>query len=229
MKISSSPDSMGLGDVLLLSSVAKFAPKKFTVQLLKEQERFSVLFEGLADVEICERKDLQPLNDYGSGHYARRKLRGIIGYSAEFADIRPLCLYSDESSEIWAANYLRDKPNPVLVCPFVSKKWSEVRDLPFDIVQEILSGAKLKNQTPIIIQNNEQKWDCATLNDLELPKLICLMRQAGRVSTANTGLYHLAVALGCLVECYQPEDGPLFDSSEWTYDHATIKHYTWTK
>lgn len=228
MKIASSPDSQGLGDLLILTSIAKYASGELTVQLLKEQERFAILFNHLANVEICEKSELQPLANYGCGHYARQKIRGLMGNNAEYIDIRPLVLYSDLDSNNWAAEYLKDKPNPLIVCPFVAKAWSQVRDLPFDIIQEILSGAKLKNQTPIIIQSGEQKWDCATLDNLDLPKLICLMRQAGRVTTANTGLYHLAVAVGALVECYQPEDGPLFNSNEWCYkDHPTIKHYTW--
>lgn len=229
MKIASSPDSMGLGDILLLTSIVKYASGELTVQLPKEQERFSILFNHLAPVEICEKSELQPLENFGTGHYARQKIRGLMGNNAEHIDIRPLVLYSDYASEAWAAEYLKDKPNPLVICPFVAKAWSQVRDLPFDIVQEILFGAKLKNQTPIIIQSGEQKWDCATLNNLELPKLICLMRQAGRASTANTGLYHLAVAVGCEVMCYQPEDGPLFNSNEWCYkNHPTIKHHTWS-
>ena len=226
--IASPAGSQGLGDVLLITSIAKFFPNELTVQIPTEQSRFNILFKGLAKVENCLPEDLIPLHDYGGGHYARRKLRRFFGADAENLDVRPLILYSDPDSELWAAEYLKDKPNPLIVCPFVAKAWSQVRDLPFDIIQEILAGAKLKNQTPIIIQSGEQKWDCATLDNLDLPKLICLMRQAGRVTTANTGLYHLAVAVGALVECYQPEDGPLFNSNEWCYkDHPTIKHYTW--
>jgi hypothetical protein len=228
MKISSPAGSQGLGDLLILTSIVKQAPKEFAVQLLEEQKRFAVLFDKLANVEICKESELQPLSDFGSGHFARRKIRGLMGGLAEFIDIKPLVLYSDYASESWAAEYLKDKPNPLIICPFVAKAWSAVRDLPFDLVQDIISGAKLKNQTPIIIQSGEQKWGCDTLDNLELPKLICLMRQAGRVSTANTGLYHLAVAVGALVTCYQPKDGPLFNSSEWCYlSSPTIKHYTW--
>lgn len=228
MKIASPAGSQGLGDVTLLTSIAKSLPNKLTVQIPVEQSRFKILFDGLANVELCQPHELIPLQDTGDGPYVRRKLRTLFGSDAENMDIRPLVLYSDLDSNNWAAEYLKDKPNPLIVCPFVAKAWSQVRDLPFDIIQEILAGAKLKNQTPIIIQSGEQKWDCATLDNLDLPKLICLMRQAGRVTTANTGLYHLAVAVGALVECYQPEDGPLFNSNEWCYkDHPTIKHYTW--
>jgi len=228
-KFSISTSQFGLGDVLLLTNICSKFPNQITVQLPPEHRRYNILFHGLAfDVEITPQENCIPINEYGLGHYTRRKLRSFFGNDAEWMDIRPTVLYEDTDSNKWSYNYLKDKPNPLIICPFVSRAWSAVRDLPFDIIQEILAGAKLKNQTPIIIQSGEQKWDCATLDNLDLPKLICLMRQAGRVTTANTGLYHLAVAVGALVECYQPEDGPLFNSNEWCYkDHPTIKHYTW--
>lgn len=229
MKISSPAGSQGLGDNIILTAICKAAPNKFTVQLPFDKARFRCLFDGLANVELCSPEQLIPVQDFGGGPYALRKLRSIFGSDAENMDIRPFVLYSDPESNYWAAEYLKDKPNPLIVCPFVAKAWSQVRDLPFDLVQDIILGAKLKNQTPIVIQSGEQKWDCDTLDNLELPKLICLMRQAGRYTGANTGLYHLAVALGCEVVCYQPEDGPLFDSHEWCYSHPAIKYYTWAK
>lgn len=228
MKISSS--THGLGDTLILTSVCRHLINKLTVQIPAEQSRFAILFEGLANVEICQEKDLLPLQDTGDGHYALTKLRTIFGSDAENMDIRPLVLYSDRDSEAWATDYLKDKPNPVIVCPFVAKQWSQVRDLPLNIAEEIIHGAKLRGQTPIVIQSNSShKWSCDTLNDLELRKLICLMRKAGFYAGANTGLYPLAIALGCMVECYQPQDNEYFQSYQWCYSHPTIKHFTWLR
>jgi hypothetical protein len=221
---------MGLGDNLLLTPILKALPNKLTVQLPVEQSRFKILFHGLADVELCQPHELIPVNDVGDGPYARRKLRALFGSDAETMDIRPVVLYADPDSNNFAADYLKDKPNPIIICPFVSKKWSNVRDLPFDTIQEILWCAKLKNQTPIIVQSDsDAKWDCATLNNLELPKLICLLRQVGRYVGSNTGVQHLAIAVGCLTDVYEPEDGPLFQSSEWRYDSPSIKYYTWLR
>lgn len=230
MKISSPAGSQGLGDNLLLTPILRALPNKLTVQLPIEQSRFSILFHGLANVELCQPHELIPLQDTGGGPYVKRKLRTLFGNDAENMDIRPLVLYSDPDSNRFSAEYLKDKPNPVIVCPFVSKKWSNVRDLPMEIAQEIISGAKLKGQTPIVVQSDSnQEWPCDTLNDLELPKLICLLRRAGRMAGANTGVQHLAIAVGCLVDVYEPEDGPLFQSWEWRYDHPSIKYYTWLR
>lgn len=227
MKISSS--THGLGDTLLLTSICRNIPNELTVQLPIAQSRFSILFDGLAQVEFCEEKDLIPMKDFGYGNYALTKLRTFFGKEAENMDIRPLVLYHDHDSNSVAAEYLKDKPNPVIICPFVAKKWSNVRNIPLDITKEIIWGAKLKNQTPIVVQSDsDMKWDCDTLNDLELRKLICLMRQSARYVGANTGLYHLAVAVGASVEVYQPEDSCLFQSCQWAYRHPTIKYFTWS-
>lgn len=230
MKIASPAGSQGLGDNLLMTPILRALPNKLTVQLPVEQSRFSILFQGLANIELCQPHELIPVQDIGDGPYARRKLRAFFGSDAENMDIRPIVLYADPDSDNWAAKYLRDKPNPVIVCPFVSKKWSNVRDLPLDIAQEIIRGAQLKGQTPIVVQSDsDHKWPCDTLDNLELPKLICLLRQAGRMAGANTGVQHLAIAVGCMVDVYEPEDGPLFSSHEWRYQHSTIKYYTWVR
>jgi len=230
MKISSPAHAMGLGDNLLLTPILRAIPNRLTVQLPMEQSRFSILFHGLANVELCQPSELVPVQDTGDGPYARRKLRTFFGSDAENMDIRPIVLYSDPDSESWVAEYLKDKPNPVIICPFVSKKWSNVRDLPMDIAQEIIYGAKLKGQTPIVVQSDSNvQWPCDTLDNLELRKLICLLRKVGRFDGANTGVMHLAVAVGCLVNVYEPEDGPLFTSGEWRYESPSIKYFTWLK
>jgi len=217
----------GLGDILLLTALCRALPNQLTIQLPPEQKRFECLFQGLAKVEICPKEQIICAQDFGDGHYARKKLRVFFGPDADNMDIRPLVIYTNPDDEQWAADYLRDKPNPVIVCPFVAKQWSQVRDLPFDIIQEILGLAKNRQETPIFIQDSDQEWQYPTLRNLDLRKLICLMRQCGKYYGANTGLYHLAVAVGAQITCFQPEDGPLFQSSEWCYKHPTIKHYTW--
>ena len=59
MKISSS--TSGLGDTLLLTSICRNMPNKLTVQLPTTQSRFSILFDGLAQVELCQEKDFGTL------------------------------------------------------------------------------------------------------------------------------------------------------------------------
>lgn len=227
-KFSISSSQFGLGDVLLLTNICAKFPGQMMVQLPPQYERFSILFKGLAEVDIAPLDKCWPLNEYGDGHYTRRKLRSVIGSQAEYTDIRPVVLYEDPESNFWAAEYLKDKPNPVIVCPFVAAKWSQVRDLPYDTLQEIFGAAKYKGKTPIIIQSDsDHQWDHPTLNNLELPRLICLMRQAGEYWGANTGLYHLAAAVGAKITCYQPENSPYFNPEEWCYQHPTIEHKTW--
>lgn len=220
----------GLGDICLLTAICKYQMGKFAVMLPHEYERFKVLFQGLADVIITEREKCLPLRDIGTGHYGLRKLRYVFGEAAENMDIRPLILYADPVSESWISEYLKDKPNPVIVCPFVAPRWASVRNLPEEIIREIFGAAKYRGQTPIVIQSDTDKtWDCAVLNNLELPKLICLMRRVGNLVGANTGLYHLAVGVGAKVECFYPANTPYFNPDEWCYfNHPTITHRMWS-
>jgi len=55
----------GMGDTLLLTSVCKYFPNKFTIQLTKDVSRFSIFFEHLANVEICEKHQINPILDIG--------------------------------------------------------------------------------------------------------------------------------------------------------------------
>jgi ADP-heptose:LPS heptosyltransferase len=225
MIISSS--THGLGDTLLLTGVVKHL-KDAVVELPTQAKRFEILFDRLAKVEIKDERQIWATNNVGAGHYTRQKLRNFFGPEAECLDIRPLVLYSDAESELWAREYLADKDNPVIVCAQVAKEWTNVRGIPTELAKNIIENLKQQGATPIVIQSNTQeKWAADTLNDLELKKLICLMRQAGQYAGANTGLYHLAVAVGAKVDCFQPQDSGLFNSSEWSYDHPTISHYTW--
>lgn len=219
----------GLGDTILLTSVARHL-KNPTVQLPVRQQRFEILFRGLANVDIYQ--EVNPtLRDVGEGHYALRKLRGIFGSAAENMDYRPI-VYADKMSEgskrFVENHYLRGKRNPVVICPFVAKQWSAVRDIPYDLVKEIIGGAKYRGETPIVVQDSDVDWGVETLRSLHLEDLICLMARCKKLYTANTGVYHLGVALGMNVECYMPPDSHLFQSSEWCYfNEPTIKHVTW--
>ena len=120
----------GLGDTLLLTSVCKYFLNQFTVQLPHDKARFSVLFDHIAKVELCDESEIRPLTESGSGHYATRKLRCLFGSVAESMDNRPLVLHSNYKSEKWAYSFLKGKPNPVIFAPNCSKHNSDIRNIP---------------------------------------------------------------------------------------------------
>lgn len=226
MKISS--PTYGLGDTLILTAVCKYFPKQFIVQLPPEKSHYSILFEHLADVEICEKDKMTPFLGIGQGHFATRRLRTFFGDAADGLDNRPLVLYSDKESEIWASNFLKDKKNPCIMVKNCSKYWSETRSIPDDLFPVIVETIK-KTHTPIVCQSsaNYTKTEEIEFIDLDLKKYICLLRQTGFYCGANTGDEHLASAVGCRTVVYQPKDSDKFNSLEWNYFHPNSVYLNW--
>lgn len=226
-------DQHGLGDTLMLTSLAKNITEPVTVLLPKKVERFAILFDKLANVEIIDDdkfRGYKKTPNFGCGPYVRQKLRGFFRNEAEYMDIRPLVLHTKPSSELWAAEYLSDKPNPVIFVPTCSPQWKNVRNIPVDLANNIFTNLKAAGFTPIVCQSSSNFLDIGEhqLNDLELSKYISLLRQAKFYAGANTGDFHIAVGVGAKVICYEPESHSLFQSSEWQYNHPNITYYTWT-
>lgn len=230
--ITLSSDQHGLGDTLVLTSLAKNITEPVKVLLPKKVERFSILFDKLANVEIVDDDKFRGYGstpNFGCGPYIRQKLRGFFRNEAEYMDIRPLVLHTKPSSELWAAEYLADKLNPVIFVPTCSPQWASVRNLPVKLAHSVHAELKEKGFTPIVCQSSSNFLDIGEhqLYDLDLSKYICLLRQAGQYVGANTGDEHLATAVGCGTVVYQPEDHSLFNSVEWNYNHPYSTYYTW--
>jgi hypothetical protein len=206
----------GLGDILLLTSICKYKPMQYTIQLPEKQKRFSILFEGLANVEITE--NIITLKDIGGGHYATRKMRDIYGTKAELLDNKPLVLYSDHESEEWADKFIKENSKdkiPVILQPNCSKQWSHVRALPPEVKSNIKSQLSSQGAYVIDLSENEQ---------LDLRKYICLLRKVGLYFGTNTGDFHLAVAVGAVCHIYEPKNNQFFQDYEWNYNHPSISY-----
>lgn len=219
----------GLGDTLVMTTLCKYFPNQFTIQIPYEKAKFSVLFDHLAKVELCHESDIMPFLEVGHGHYATRKLRGFFGTIADGLDNRPIVLHTNYKSEKWAYDFLRDKPNPIIFAPNCSKEHASVRNIPDESIPSILESFKKANKTPIICQmsSNYRKIEGVELIDLDLKDYICLLRQVGFYAGANTGDEHLATAVGCKTVVYQPRSNKDFEHSEWNYTHASSSYYTW--
>lgn len=221
--------SPGLGDMLLLTSICKYFPNAFTVQIDHVNKRFQILFHGIANTEIVSSEEINELANIGTGHYSTRKLRNFFGPIADGLDNRPLTLYSDLESEEWAFNFLKDKNKPLIFVPTCSKRWDSLRSLPDKLIKQLLVNFKKTSYTPIICQSSSNYKDIEGINlvDLDLKKYICLLRRVGRYIGANTGDEHLATAVGCNTVVYQPKDGNGFLSDEWNYNHVNSKYLIW--
>lgn len=221
--------SQGMGDNLFLTPILRYFPNQLTIQLPVEKKRFSILFDGLAQVEITNEISIIPDLGPCGEHYATRKLRNYFGDYATILDNRPIILHSKIESEIWAAEYLLDKPNPVIFVPTCSPQWATIRNLPVKLAHSVYAELKAKGYTPIVCQSSSNFLDIGEhqLNDLDLSKYICLLRQAGEFVGANTGDFHVAVGVGARATCIEPESHSLFQTSEWRYKHQNIIYHTW--
>jgi ADP-heptose:LPS heptosyltransferase len=220
--------SEGLGDTLILTCICKHLlanNKKPIVSLPAKIKRFSILFDGIADVIIEDVNQYLP--DLGGGHYATRKLRNFFQH-AELLDNRPLVLHSNQESEIWTANYLINKINPVIFVPHCAKQWHEVRSLKVDSYEQLFDKLISDGLTPIICQSSSNPVSIKyenILTDLELSKYICLLRKVGLYVGCNTGDMHLAISVGAHCQVIQPQNHPLFNADEWNYNHPSITYY----
>lgn len=226
----------GMGDLLLLTSICKYFPNQFTIEIQKSVNRFSIFFDKIAEVEFIEdmpyaelvRKG-KYLPSIGRGHYATRQLRNYFGDKASLLDNRPLVLYTDMESEAWVDQYLKDKPNPAIIAPMCSPNAKGIRGMKEDLTQSIIEQLQNNNVTPILCLSSSYEYNLKSkhiIKDLCIKKYICLMRRVGLYFGANTGDMHLAVAVGALVNTFQPKFDPkTFNPEEWCYNHPTIKYY----
>lgn len=220
--------SVGLGDLLLLTSVCKYFPNKFTIQLPENKSKYSILFHGLAEVEITN--DINFLPDIGDGHYSTRKLRNFFK-NADSMDNRPLVLYTDEESEKWAWEYLKDIKNPIIICPTCSESTGgkdNIRSFNDELIKKLTEDFIQQDFTPIIHSfdsTQEYPENIKVIRNLDLKKYICLLRKIGRFFGCNTGDMHLSVALGCISTVIQPQSTYNFSEIEWSYNHPSITYF----
>lgn len=229
MKFSSKEN--GLGDLLLFTSIFKYFPLKYTMQIPVSAQRFHILFKGLAHVEITD--NIQPLQDLGQPyeHCAVQKLRNFIGNYALKTNHLPLVLYFDEDKNEKAIKILLGKKNPVIINPCCSPKWAETRNMPKDSVKDLIGHLKRQGRDIIYCSNSENRMNLDSIAeeivDLDLATYIHLLRNCGFYCGANTGDMHLAAAVGCKCVVYNPKSGGGFNQSNWCYDHPNITNLTW--
>lgn len=226
-KIELSSPSNGLGDVLLLTAVCKnlLARGELATVILPPQiERFSILFDGLASVEIREPTSFTP--DIGSGHYATRKMRNLFP-DADLRDNRPLVLHSDPEAEQWASDFLSKYKNPIIFVPHCAKQWHDVRSFSLERTVRSLDELIKLDYQPIICESSNNPIPICSehiLTDLSLSKYISLLRKVGHYFGCNTGDFHLAVAVGAISLVFQPKNNPFFNEEEWNYRHPSIEY-----
>ena len=224
--------STGLGDILLFTGVLKYFPMQHTIQLLPEVSRFSILFDGLAKVEITE--NIQQFKDvnYPVTHASTEKLRGFIGSTADTCNPLPLVLHFDIDAHERAISILEGIKNPVIFNPYCAKHWSHMRNMPAKLSEIVVEELKYEGKTPIGCYSSKNYQEVTGVNkqvlDLDLSTYIHLLRIVGEYVGTNTGDMHLAAAVGCKITCYNPPSQSQFNHKHWLYNHPTVVNHIWS-
>lgn len=223
--------STGLGDILLFTGVLKYFPMQHTMQLLPEVERFRILFDGLANVEITE--DIEQFHDttHPITHSSTEKLRHFLGSLADTCNPLPLVLHFDIDAQEKAVSILDGIQNPVIFNPYCAKHWAHLRNMPAKLIEEAVRQLKDMGKTPIGCYSSQNYQEVTGVNkeimDLDLSTYIHLLRIVGEYVGSNTGDMHLAAAVGCKVTCFNPPSQSQFNHKNWLYNHPTVTNYIW--
>jgi ADP-heptose:LPS heptosyltransferase len=231
MKFGPKRGSAGLGDVLLFTSICKYFPMKFTVQLYPEISRFAILFDHIAEVEITDFVNVLPDINNPSSHCSIEKLRNFFGKDADKFNHLPLVLHFNENSQKKALSILEGIKNPIVFNPFCSKRWSHIRNMPQEHIETTIKQFQTQGVTPIGCYHSDNYKKISGIDnqliDLDLSVYIHLLRIAGQYVGSNTGDMHLAAAVGCKVYCFNPPSQPEFDHKNWLYNHPSITNFIW--
>jgi hypothetical protein len=227
--------SNGMGDVLIINAVAKHFPFKYKVQLKKGLERYGILFDHIAEVEFKEEDEIEVLPDLNNPltHTCIEKLRNFFGRTADTLNILPNVLHFDIDSHKKALSLLEGLNKPVIFNPFCSKRWADVRNIPDDLIEEIVGDLNKDGNDIVGCFSSNNSKDISglakTYYDLDLSVYIHLLRICGYFVGCNTGDMHLSAGVSCQVVVYNPVKGRGFHPVNWCYNHRNVKNYIFEK
>jgi hypothetical protein len=202
MRIGTGKHSVGLGDVLLLTPICNQLCKKSrwlempTVELPPQKENLWPLFRGIAKVSIVEEPVETP--NEGDDHFARCKLRAL-GLDVDDYLPRVITEYCGCPADDWTIMY----------CTNASVKWQALRGLP-DNVREHLAGTV-----------GGRLLACGGYRE-PIREKIQRFKMHPRYIGADTGDYHLMLALGGKCIVFVPDDCPDYEYRRWHYDSDRV-------
>lgn len=215
----------GMGDILVLTSVAKHMPY-CVVQLQTKISHFSRFFRGLCD-QIIITDNVLPTPEIGNGHHATRKLR-YFGLDSKC--YMPLVLYSEQELNK-GIDLIKDYPNPIAFVGNSSITWKHEREPSHQYLQDIIN--KLYNEGHTILQfgisqNFTEFKHTVPIIDLDINDLICYYAAIKKYVGVDTGDTHLMLALGGSCEIHIPNFGARIPEL-WNYNSIKAKYYYFNK
>lgn len=218
--IISSPTT-GMGDILLLTAVAKYFPEA-EVHLQPSIQKYARFFRNICS-KIVITENITPLKEEGSGHYALRKLRPM-GLSDRC--YLPYVSYSQEEL-IYGKELIKTYVNPIVFVSNSSLQWKHEREPPQTYFQNIIN--QLYNEGHTILQfglskNFTEYKHVIPLIDIDIDTLICYYAAIGRYVGVDTGDTHLMLAVGGQCQVFIPSFGSRVPS-EWNYNSSKINYF----
>tara|TARA_R110000822_G_scaffold41701_1_gene113452 strand:- start:406 stop:1116 length:711 start_codon:yes stop_codon:yes gene_type:complete len=218
--IGTSPNSSGLGDVLLLTPLCREFPDS-TVELTPEAAgRFGSLFNGIANVRVTETPTIT--KDVGGGHFANRKLRG---HGRGDVNYLPEIKLIDEEIE-WANKVISKYDNPIIFAPNTAlrnKNQREFDPMKWQVVIDHLSQTKTVLQFGM--SSNFTPFNNTIMcKDNDVRQTAALYSSVGHYMGVDTGDMHLMLAVSGNVTVLVPNSKPDYQHDQWHYKHPSAKY-----
>jgi hypothetical protein len=200
-------DASGLGDTLAITPLAKRLGSRAVMLLTSEMERFAPLFEGLCATRVVADPPVFP--DVGA-RFVDSKLVMFGFNDFEPERVTPVVALT-ELERRWAAMHLAGKLSkrklpPVVLHTSCAARWAHQRSRPVEWwgpVREALA----KRFTVL-------EYDAK----VPLRRLAAVLERVGRYCGVNTGVWHLAMAVGCRCVCVDADACEGYDPALWRYD-----------
>lgn len=215
-----SSSTYGMGDILLLTSIAKYVPD-CEVHLQPQAARFSRFFRNISS-KIVITETITPIKEIGEGHYALRKLRAI-GLGS-----RCYLPYIDVSDEEKKEGNLMIKQyeNPIAFVSNVALNWKTQREPKdkqyFQPIIDKLSESNTILQFGLSSNFTEYKHTIPIV-DISINDLIKYYYAIGKFVGVDTGDTHLMLAVGGSCEAHIPKFGSRIPSA-WNYESDRIRY-----
>ena len=224
-KITLACPTTGMGDILVLTSVAKHIPNSI-VQLQTNISHFSRFFQGICS-QIIITDNILPTPEIGQGHHAVRKLRY---FGLESKCHMPLVLFSEEELNK-GISMIKNYENPIAFVGNSSVMWKHEREPSHQYLQNLID--KLCEQGHTVLQfgiskNLTQFKRTIPIVDLDINNLICYYAAIKKYVGVDTGDTHLMLALGGSCEIYIPNFGARIPEL-WNYNSTKAKYYYFNK
>lgn len=220
-----SSSTTGMGDILVLTAVAKYFPK-CTVQLQTKASKFSRFFQGISERVIIT-DNITPIPDIGRGHYALKKLRY---FGLEDKCYLPYVKYSKEELNL-GLNLIKNYKNPIAFVANSSLEWKHEREPSKQYLQNIVDNLCNKGHTVLqfgISKNFTKLNNTVSIVDSDIETLICYYAAIKKYVGVDTGDTHLMLAVGGECDVYIPNFGSRIPEL-WNYQSPKARYYFFNK